>query len=175
MKKITINYHYANTIGAKIIKFGTCSGLYHHVSVTLDNWTYESKISPFKGFHRHLYGCIQCDKDTLRIPDVVYNQYKSYLDFYAQTKIVKLLWWKIKVPTTRYDYLALRGFAFNVSKQKENALYCVEPVNALLEFLARYFNIEYKEWQKTNISPKDLKNRVAGYKLSLQIQEKSKR
>ena len=169
MKDITFNLHYANTLGAFAIRLITRSGKLHHGSVTLEGKTYESKVSPLKGFHSHWARPTDCISTTIKVPIKVYDEYKKYLDFYSRKKSLDLYFLEIEVPTTKYDYKSLLGFLSNSNKQKQKAFNCIEPLNYFFELAAKFNNEDYKEWQTTNISPKDFMNRLKFYELGRKI------
>jgi hypothetical protein len=181
--KLIFNFHKSNLPFAVLIRFFTRTKQFNHVSIELDNITYEAKMSPFRGLTKNFYKYQGTDnffnwkknqklvfKEELVLTQNEYIKIKRYLDTNVTYKYKKILGINFKLPKIGYDYKSILGFIKNTDYQDNNAFNCSE----FAYFILNHFIIKNKINMSTNLSPNDFLFILQSFKIGKEYEKNTK-
>jgi len=180
---LTFNFHKSNLLIPKMIRFFTRTQQFNHVSLEIDNVTYEAKMSPFKGLTKNFFSYKGTDdfskwkknqnlvfKEELELTKNQYIKIKRYLDTNVTYKYKNFLGIDFKFPKISYDYKSILGFIKNTDYQDNNAFNCSE----FAYFILNNFIIKNKINMSTNLSPNDFLFILQSFKIGKEYEKNIK-
>ena len=181
--KLIFNFHKSNLPFAVLIRFFTRTKQFNHVSIELDNITYEAKMSPFRGLTKNFYKYKGTDnffswkknqklvlKEELVLTQNEYIKIKRYLDTNVTYKYKKILGIDFKLPKISYDYKSILGFVNNTNYQDNKSFNCVE----FGYFILTNFIMKNKINMSTNLSPNDFLFILQSFKIGKEYEKNIK-
>jgi len=181
--KIIFNFHKSNLPFAVLIRFFTRTKQFNHISIELDNTSYEAKMSPFEGLTKKFYKYKGTDnfsewkknqklvfKEELVLTEDEYIKIKRYLHTNVTYKYKKILGIDFKLPKIPYDYKSILGFVNNTNYQDSKSFNCSE----FGYFILNNFIMKDKINMSTNLSPNDFLFILQSFKIGKKYEKNIK-